>query len=109
MLAAALKAPSPPPQLPALAAGALASIAVDAAAKLPVMAAAAPVLVALLSGGDAGAAGCAAAALRLALESLEARRKLEGLMTPGQMEAALGKLPDAPPGYRYVVTIPAAE
>lgn len=52
------------------------------------------------------AAGAAATALRLSAESLDARRKLELLLPPGQAEAMLGRLPDAPPSYRYVVTVP---
>lgn len=59
------------------------------------------------TGADASAvAGAAAAALRLALDAPEARRKLEGLMTPQERCALLGRLPDTPPAYRYVVEIP---
>ncbi|GBF99370.1 hypothetical protein Rsub_12174 [Raphidocelis subcapitata] len=108
VLAAVLKAPGADAELRRVAAAALAGLAVDAAAKLPVVVNAGAPLVALLraAGEDAEAAGAAAAALRLSAESLDARRKLEVLMPPGQAEALLGRLPEAPPSYRYVATVP---
>jgi hypothetical protein len=59
------------------------------------------------SASDPAAAGPATAALRLALESLDARRKLELLLTPAETRRLLGVLPEAPPSYHYVVEAPA--
>jgi hypothetical protein len=66
-------------------------------------------LIALARGDDGPPAGPAAAALRLAVESLDARRKLEGLLTPAEAAALLGPLPPAPPSFRYVVQVPQQE
>jgi hypothetical protein len=66
-----------------------------------------PSLVNLLkSSSDPESSGSAAAALRLALEEPDARRKLEVLLTPQERAALLGRLPDVPPAYKYVVQIP---
>ncbi|KIZ05125.1 radial spoke protein 8 [Monoraphidium neglectum] len=75
--------------------------------KVPVMMHAGPSLVNLLkSSSDPESSGSAAAALRLALEEPDARRKLEVLLTPQERAALLGRLPDVPPAYKYVVQIP---
>jgi hypothetical protein len=67
-------------------------------------------LVALLKApGDPESSGAAAAALRLALEAPDARRKLEAALTPLERAALLGRLPPVPPAYRYVVELPAAD
>lgn len=63
-------------------------------------------LVELLKGTDIEAAGAAAAALRLALEAPDARRKLELMLTAQERSELLGQLPSVPPAYRYVVEIP---
>ncbi|KAI8471920.1 MAG: hypothetical protein J3K34DRAFT_504855 [Monoraphidium minutum] len=105
-LAAVLTAAGAGAALHGLVASALALIAVDAAAKGPVMAHAGAALVGLLKA--AAAAGAAAAALRLALEAPGARRRLEALLTPQERAALLGRLPDTPPAYRFVLTPPPA-
>lgn len=76
------------------------SRALHALFQVAVIAHAGSALVASLRGGDPEAAGCAAAALRLAVEDLDARRKFEGIITPGEAVALLGRLPDTPPCYR---------
>ena len=68
--------------------------------QVPVMVHAGGALVAVLRGTCALARGPAAAALRLSIESLDARRKLEGLVAPAEAAQLLGRLPDTPPCYR---------
>lgn len=108
--------PQPPQPGPALgdvaglAAAALASLAVDPPAKTPIVARAGAALLALARRSQqphlAAAAGAAAAALRLAVESLDARRKVEAWLLPSEMEALLGRLPATPPSYRQLVAFP---
>lgn len=70
------------------------------------MSAAGPALVAVALSGGPDAAGAAAAALRLALEDLRARTKLEGLLPPAEAARVLGALPPTPPSFRYAAAVP---
>lgn len=51
----------------------------------------------------------ARSALLASLEHLEARRRLEQLLSPEERATLLGPLPIVPPDYHYVVRIPPPE
>ncbi|WIA34086.1 hypothetical protein OEZ86_012463 [Tetradesmus obliquus] len=93
-------------QVQASAAACLAALAIEVDSKVPVVAAAAPALIKLAQGGEPVAATAARTALLCAAEHLDARRKLELLLKPNELQALLqpvGQLQQVPPDYKYVV------